>query len=439
MVAGGALVGFAFLTKQLQAFLVLPGFALVYLLAARCRGGAPGRGTGSSPWVRWSCPPGGGSRWSSCPASMRPYVGGSQTNSFLELTFGYNGLGRITGDETGGQSVAARGRRRSMWGSTGLARLFDGEIGGQIAWLLPAALVLGVAALVLAPARARTERAGPQVAAVARLAGRDRRSPSPSWPASSTPTTRSPWHRPSRPWSGSAARCCGAAASSWSRSRCSRRDLAITAAWACVLLGRSPTWLPWLRWVGSWRGLVGLSSRGRRSAARGRAAGRAGSCLGGRGRRSTGRGLLAGRPPTRCRRSRRRTPARSVTAGPAVSGGRGGFRGAAGGAGPGGLAGGQGFPGGQGGPGRQTGQGPGGGGPKGGRVRAAGHGPEAAGTGAVRLPVAPAASRRHGRAARRHGEDPGEALLERRPLHVGRRGGRVAERGRLPAADAACR
>ena len=32
--AGGALIGLAFLTKMMQAFLVLPAFALVYLIAA---------------------------------------------------------------------------------------------------------------------------------------------------------------------------------------------------------------------------------------------------------------------------------------------------------------------------------------------------------------------------------------------------------------------
>ena len=34
MLAAGALIGFAFLAKMMQAFLVLPGFALVYLVAA---------------------------------------------------------------------------------------------------------------------------------------------------------------------------------------------------------------------------------------------------------------------------------------------------------------------------------------------------------------------------------------------------------------------
>ena len=35
------------------------------------------------------------------PADARPYIGGSQSNSILELTLGYNGLGRLTGEEVG--------------------------------------------------------------------------------------------------------------------------------------------------------------------------------------------------------------------------------------------------------------------------------------------------------------------------------------------------
>ena len=41
------------------------------------------------------------------PESSRPYIGGSTTNSILELTLGYNGLGRLTGEETG--AVVPRG------------------------------------------------------------------------------------------------------------------------------------------------------------------------------------------------------------------------------------------------------------------------------------------------------------------------------------------
>ena len=91
---------------------------------------------------------------------MRPYIGGSQTNSFLELTFGYNGLGRLTGNETGsvtGGGGTAAGGGAGMWGATGILRLFENEIGGQIAWLLPAALVLFVAALVLGRRAKRTD------------------------------------------------------------------------------------------------------------------------------------------------------------------------------------------------------------------------------------------------------------------------------------------
>src|SRR6202034_1142249 len=87
--------------KQLQAFLILPGLSIVYLatapIALRKRLGhlfaALGAVVVAAGW------------WVAIvqlvPASMRPYIGGSQTNNFLELTFGYNGFGRITGDETG--------------------------------------------------------------------------------------------------------------------------------------------------------------------------------------------------------------------------------------------------------------------------------------------------------------------------------------------------
>src|SRR5205807_158746 len=73
-------------------------------------------------------------------------------NSILELTLGYNGFGRLTGNETG--SVGGL----NGWGATGLTRLFGGEIGGQVAWLLPAALVLLAAGLWLTRRAPRTDR-----------------------------------------------------------------------------------------------------------------------------------------------------------------------------------------------------------------------------------------------------------------------------------------
>ncbi|MDQ6897456.1 MAG: glycosyltransferase family 39 protein, partial [Actinomycetota bacterium] len=143
----GVFIGFAFLTKTLQAFLVVPGFALTYLVAAK---------TALTKRI-WHTILGGlaivvSAGWwvavvELLPANLRPYVGGSQTNSFLELTFGYNGLGRITGNETG--SVGGGGGTGGNWGATGLGRMFDSEIGGQISWLIPAALILLAVGLFL--------------------------------------------------------------------------------------------------------------------------------------------------------------------------------------------------------------------------------------------------------------------------------------------------
>ncbi|MCW2846794.1 MAG: glycosyl transferase [Marmoricola sp.] len=142
----GALVGLAFLTKMLQAFLVLPALGLVYLL---CANTSWGKRVGHLLVAFGSMLLAGGwwiaivELW---PAASRPYIGGSQNNSILELTLGYNGLGRLSGNETGSVGGGG-GAGGGNWGATGILRLFNSEIGGQIAWLLPAALVLGAAAL----------------------------------------------------------------------------------------------------------------------------------------------------------------------------------------------------------------------------------------------------------------------------------------------------
>jgi 4-amino-4-deoxy-L-arabinose transferase-like glycosyltransferase len=135
LVLAGACVGFGFLTKMMQAFLVLPAFGLAYVVGAKGRkilGLATAFGSmvvAGGWWVLLV------SLW---PAGDRPYIGGSQNDSVLELTFGYNGFGRLTGDETG--SVGGGGG--GGWGSTGWGRLLSGEMAGGIAWLLPAAVVL---------------------------------------------------------------------------------------------------------------------------------------------------------------------------------------------------------------------------------------------------------------------------------------------------------
>ena len=155
IVLAGSLIGFAFLAKMLQALLVVPGFALVYLFAAptplrRRAGQLLAAGAALVVSAGW---------WVAAvaltPASSRPYIGGSQHNSIIELIFGYNGFGRLTGNETGsvggggqiaggqiaGGQIAGGQGGTGMWGPTGLTRLFNGDFGGQVAWLIPAALV----------------------------------------------------------------------------------------------------------------------------------------------------------------------------------------------------------------------------------------------------------------------------------------------------------
>lgn len=141
LVLAGALVGYGFLTKMLQAFLVLPAFTAVWLLAAplawwpRIRGllAAGAALVVSAGWWVLTV-----ELW---PAADRPYIGGSQTNSVLELVFGYNGVGRLTGDEVGSVGGGAGGRTGG-WGETGLLRLFGSEMAREASWLLPAALLL---------------------------------------------------------------------------------------------------------------------------------------------------------------------------------------------------------------------------------------------------------------------------------------------------------
>lgn len=170
LIAAGALIGTGFLTKMLQAYLVVPGFAAVYLLA-----GAPalGKRLGQLLWAGAAMLV-ASSWWVAIveliPASDRPYIGGSQNNSLLNLIFGYNGLGRINGNEagsvgggapggaTGGAAGGAGGGPGGMWGATGWDRLFGDDMGTQIAWLLPAALILLVALVWLSRRGPRTDR-----------------------------------------------------------------------------------------------------------------------------------------------------------------------------------------------------------------------------------------------------------------------------------------
>ncbi len=143
MTLAAVCVGFAFLTKYLQAYLVLPGFALVFGFSAnttarrRLQGLIAAFATvlvASGWWVAIV---------ELLPAGSKPFIGGSTTGSALDLIFGYDGLGRIFGASGPGGGGAGGG----FSGEVGPLRLFNDQFFGEIAWLIPLALVCLVAGL----------------------------------------------------------------------------------------------------------------------------------------------------------------------------------------------------------------------------------------------------------------------------------------------------
>ncbi len=178
------LVGLAFNTKTLAAYLIVPGIGLAYAVGAPgslVRRGAQLLAAGammlvvSFAWIAFV---------ELTPASKRPYVGGSVNNTELGLTFEYNGLGRVGGEVGGPGHVPVvllrphapprHGRARAhaahrhhapvtpslilpdgrfrnpvtFGGATGPLRLFDTDLGDQGSWMLPFAL-LGLLAVAL--------------------------------------------------------------------------------------------------------------------------------------------------------------------------------------------------------------------------------------------------------------------------------------------------
>lgn len=244
----GTAIGFAFLTKMLQGFLVLPALALAYLVAAPTAPlkrllhllGAGLAVVGSAGWFIALV-----ALW---PADSRPYIGGSTDNSLWDLAIGYNGLGRIFGSEGGGGGMGGNGNI-GFGGETGIGRLFGASMGPEISWLLPAALIglgAGLWFLRRAPRTDRTRAAlivwggwtlvtgvvfsfmsgithpyytvalAPSIAALAGIVGRE------LW--------RGRGHFPVR--------------------MALTAMVAATGVWSFILLDRTPDWMPWLRWVG---------------------------------------------------------------------------------------------------------------------------------------------------------------------------------------------
>ncbi len=247
----GVALGFAFLTKMLQGLLVLPAFGLVYLFAARTTWGKRAIGLGIAAvslvvaagwWVVAVA------LW---PAESRPYIGGSTDNTVLDLVFGYNGLGRIfggSGNGGGGGGMGGGTAGSSFGGSTGLDRLFSSEMGLEISWLLPAALVALVLGLVVV---GRRHLADPARAGLVLWGG---------WLLvtglvfSYMSGTIHPYYTVALAPAIAGLVGTGGALLWHARERVTGRlglaaMIAVTAFWGWCLLNENPTWLPWLRWV----------------------------------------------------------------------------------------------------------------------------------------------------------------------------------------------
>ncbi|WP_406637124.1 glycosyltransferase family 39 protein [Pseudarthrobacter quantipunctorum] len=145
LILAGALTGAALLTKQLQIALILPAVAtaylmfatapvvkrLLHLLAALLTAGVTGG------WWFFLV--------QMTPASSRPFVGGSRFNSAIELTLGYNGLDRLTGEDASRtMSPAAANVAEKL--DPGFQRFLQPQFSGQFGWFLP----LAIAGLCLA-------------------------------------------------------------------------------------------------------------------------------------------------------------------------------------------------------------------------------------------------------------------------------------------------
>ncbi|MBE1585571.1 ArnT family glycosyltransferase [Nonomuraea angiospora] len=238
-------VGLAFNAKMLQAYLVVPAFALAYLLCARV------------PWLRrvGHLLAAGlvmlvSSAWwmvivDLWPGDSRPYVGGSTDNSVWDLVIGYNGLGRIFG-QGGGPGGGAGGG--GFGGESGAGRLFNDILAGQISWLLPFCVVALVFAAVMRVRRIE----GPSGAAWLVWGG---------WLVvhyvvfSFSSGTFHPYYTTAM--APAVAALCGlGGVSMWQEYRRSRAwawvlplAVALTGGWSFVVLRRTPDWAPWLAWV----------------------------------------------------------------------------------------------------------------------------------------------------------------------------------------------
>lgn len=136
----GLLLGLAFMTKQLQALLCIPALAAAFFLASkspiwhRIRMGAACFGAMIAAGTAWMI------IVELVPASARPFVGGSPSNSMIQLTLDYNGVDRIISVHEDPTIQLLPTNFRAEEGDAGLFRLFNGNFAQEASWLLIVAL-----------------------------------------------------------------------------------------------------------------------------------------------------------------------------------------------------------------------------------------------------------------------------------------------------------
>jgi 4-amino-4-deoxy-L-arabinose transferase-like glycosyltransferase len=247
LVAAGVWIGIGFQAKMLEAWLVVPAFAVTYLVVAR---GGWARRLGhlavagavmlavSLSWVLLV---------TITPGHDRPYVDGSTGNSAFSMVFGYNGLDRF-GIHVPGAVRPIVGSFASVGGlSQGWAKLVSGTYGTQVGWLYPLALLglaLGLARVRGAP-RTDPARAGFIMwglwAATFAIIYSSMQLPHTAYVATLAPPL--------------AALSAAGIAAAWNgyRDGTARWALpaaiAAEAAWSVYLASRYPHFLPWLIWL----------------------------------------------------------------------------------------------------------------------------------------------------------------------------------------------
>ncbi len=170
LVATAVLVGLAFNTKTLAAYIIVPGLAVAWFACARLTRAKRLRllvaagaimAVASIAWIAVV---------EATPASDRPYIGGTADNSEFFVAFLHNGFGRVLGERHSPSpnvivSVAPgslrHGGATASAGAPSPLRLFDISDGGQCAWLLPFA-AFGLLAIAFDALRRR--RPNPRLA-----------------------------------------------------------------------------------------------------------------------------------------------------------------------------------------------------------------------------------------------------------------------------------